>query len=308
MSRSENMSLRVGVPQGLLHFQYGTVWERFLSELGAEVVLSGETTRHTLDCGSVLDEMCLPAKVFFGHAYQLRDKVDYLFLPRIVSIRSGQYTCPKIIGMPDVLRNNVGHLPLIIDTNIDMRKKSRPLYQAIVTIGQLFGCGVVASLYAWFRAWQYRARIQPVGWAYDGRPRLALIGHPYIIYDRQVSLDTLGKLNKLGMQVVTPEMVEREEINRAAAKLEKKIFWSNSHTLAGAAMALMSGSRTLSGIIFMTCFACGPDALVGELIRQQASQLNIPCMQLSLDEHTAEAGLVTRLEAFSDMVKRRQNT
>ena len=302
------MSLRVGVPRGLLHFQYGTILEHFLSELGAEVVLSGETSRQTLDCGSVLDEMCLPAKVFFGHACQLRDKVDYLFLPRIVSIRQGQYTCPKIIGMPDVLRNNVGQLPPIIDINIDMRQKNRQLYQAIITVGRLFGRGVVASLYAWLRAWQYRARTQPVEWAYDGRPRLALIGHPYIIYDRQVSLGTLEKLNKLGMQVLTPEMVEREEINLAAARLEKKLFWSNSHTIAGAAMALISGSRPLSGIVFMTCFACGPDALVGELIRQQAGQMNIPCMQLSLDEHTAEAGLITRLEAFTDMIKRRQNT
>jgi predicted nucleotide-binding protein (sugar kinase/HSP70/actin superfamily) len=69
----------------------------------------------------------------------------------------------------------------------------------------------------------------------------------------------------------------------------------------------MARKRSIQGIIFMTCFACGPDALVGELIRQQACQQNIPCMQLSLDEHTAEAGLITRLEAFTDMVKRRQD-
>lgn len=299
------MSLRIGVPQGLLHFQYGTVLERFLSELGAEVVLSGETSRNILDCGGVLDEMCLPTKVFYGHTCSLRDKVDYLFLPRLVSIRQGQYTCPKIIGMPDVLRNSAGKWPPIIDVNVDMRQNRRQLYQAVVTVGQLLGRGVATSLYAWFRAWQCRVRPQPIEWIYDGRPRIALIGHPYIIYDRQVSLGTLEKLAKLGMQTVTPEMVEPKQINRMAARLEKKLFWSNSHTIAGAAMALMAGTRPVQGIIFLTCFACGPDALVGELIRQQAGQLNIPCMQLALDEHTAEAGLVTRLEAFTDMVKRR---
>jgi predicted nucleotide-binding protein (sugar kinase/HSP70/actin superfamily) len=300
------VSLRVGVPQGLLHFQYGSVIERFLTELGADVILSGETSRHTLDCGSILDEMCLPAKVFFGHACYLQDKVDYLFLPRIVSITPGQYTCPKIIGMPDVLRNNSAKLPAIIDINIDMRQKSRQLYQAVAAVGHLFGRSIAASLYAWFRAWQQRPRTEPVEWIYDGRPRLALIGHPYIIYDRQVSLDTLGKLNRLGMQIVTPEMVEPGEIKRAAARLEKQLYWSNGFTISGAAMALMSGSRPLSGMIFMTCFACGQDALVGELIGLQARKLNIPYMQLSLDEHTAEAGLVTRLEAFTDMIKRRQ--
>ncbi len=299
------MSLRIGVPQGLLHFQYGSVLERFLSELGAEVVLSGETSRNTLDCGGVLDEMCLPSKVFYGHTCSLRDKVDYLFLPRLVSIRQGQYTCPKIIGMPDVLRNSAGKWPPIIDVNVDMRQNSRQLYQAVVTVGQLLGRGVAASLYAWFRAWQCRERLQTIEWVYDGRPRIALIGHPYILYDRQVSLGTLEKLAKLGMQTVTPEMVEPKQINCMAARLEKKLFWSNSHTIAGAAMALMTGKCPVQGIIFLTCFACGPDALVGELIRQQAGKRNIPCMQLALDEHTAEAGLVTRLEAFTDMVKRR---
>lgn len=210
--------------------------------------------------------------------------------------------------MPDLLRNNVGNLPAIIDINIDMRQKSRQIYQAVIAVGRFFGRGVAASLYAWFKAWQYRAQVRrgPLAWAYDGRPQLALIGHPYIVYDRQISFDTLGKLNKLGMQVITPEMVDAGEINRAAARLEKQLYWSNSHTIAGAAMALMTGDRPLSGIIFMTCFACGPDALVGELIKQQAGKRNIPCMQLSLDEHTAEAGLVTRLEAFADMLKRRQ--
>ncbi len=299
------MSIRVGLPQGLLYYQYGIVLERFLTGLGAEVVLSGETSRQTLDCGSVLDEMCLPSKVFFGHVCHLRDKVDYLFSPRIISVSQGQYTCPKIIGMPDVLRSNAGKLPPLIDINVDMRQKSRQLYQGIVTVGRMFGHGVVASLYAWVRAWQYRMRTQPLPWHEDGRPRVAVIGHPYILYDRQVSLDVLGRLNSLGIQVLTPEMVSQGEINMAAARLGKKLYWSSGHTISGAALALMSGSQPLSGIIFLTCFACGPDALIGEIIRHQAGRLNIPCMQLSLDEHTAEAGVVTRLEAFTDMITRR---
>lgn len=301
------MSVRVGVPQGLLHFEYGAVLERFLAELGAEVILSGETSRQTLDSGSGLDEMCLPAKVYYGHALSLRDKVDYLFMPRLVSISQGQYTCPKIIGMPDVLKNNAGRLPPLIDISVDMRQKSRQLYAAVVAVGRLFGHNVITSLYAWLRAWQYRSRTRVLEWAYDGRPRIALIGHPYILYDRQISLDTLARLDNLGMQVLTPDMVERHEINQAASRLEKRLFWSSGHTIAGAALALMSGVRPLSGIVFMTCFACGPDALVGELIGRQAQRLGIPYMQLSLDEHTAEAGLITRLEAFTDMIKRRRS-
>ncbi|CVK21785.1 acyl-CoA dehydratase activase-related protein [Sporomusa sphaeroides] len=300
------MRIRVGVPQALMYYQYGPVLERFLTGLGAEVVLSGETSRQTLDCGSVLDEMCLPSKVCFGHVCYLQDKVDYLFLPRIISVSQGQYTCPKIIGMSDVLKHNVGKLPPLIDIHVNMRQKSWQLYQAIVSVGRLFGQGMAASLCAWVRAWQYRVRTQPQVLTLDGRPRVAVVGHPYILYDRQVSLDVLGRLDKLGIQVLTPEMVRPGEVNKAAATLEKRLFWSGGHTTAGAALALMLGNQPLNGIIFVTCFACGPDAFVGEIIRQQAQRLDIPCMQLSLDEHTAEAGVVTRLEAFTDMIKRRR--
>ncbi|WP_371376612.1 acyl-CoA dehydratase activase-related protein [Sporomusa aerivorans] len=298
------MSIRVGLPQGLMYFQYGIVLERFLQELGAEVVLSGETSRQTLDCGSILDEMCLPSKVLFGHACYLKDKVDYLFLPRIISINQGQFTCPKIIGIPDVLKNNAGQLPPIIDINVDMRQKSWQLYQAVIAVGRVLGRNLSASLYAWIKAW--RSGTPPaLTEVRDARPKVALVGHPYIVYDRQISLDILGKLERLGVSVCTAETVGKKTVDRAAAQLGKKLFWSNSHTTYGAAMAMMSGAQ-LNGIIFLTCFGCGPDAITGELIRQQAQRLAIPSMQLSLDEHTAEAGFVTRLEAFTDMLKRRR--
>ncbi len=299
------MTIRVGLPQGLMYFQYGNVLERFLAELGVEVVLSGETSRQTLDCGSVLDEMCLPSKVLFGHACYLKDKVDYLFMPRVVSISPGQYTCPKIIGMPDVLKNNAGNMPPVIDINVDMRQRSRQLYAAIIAVGRMFGRSLAASLYAWFRAWRLSCPLPSR--AVDGRPQVALLGHPYIIYDRQISLDVLGKLDRLGVAACTAEMVSKQEINKAAGTLAKKLYWSSSHHVFGAARALMTGNPPLNGIIFLTCFGCGPDAITGELIRQQAQRLAIPSMQLSLDEHTAEAGFITRLEAFTDMIKRRHS-
>jgi predicted nucleotide-binding protein (sugar kinase/HSP70/actin superfamily) len=32
----------------------------------------------------------------------------------------------------------------------------------------------------------------------------------------------------------------------------------------------------------------------------------LPLMMLTIDEHTGEAGMLTRLEAFTEMIKRRQ--
>ena len=69
---------RIGIPQGLLYYEYGRLWESFLRELGLTVVLSGQTTQAMMDYSSGLDELCLPAKVFIGHCVALREQVDLL--------------------------------------------------------------------------------------------------------------------------------------------------------------------------------------------------------------------------------------
>jgi predicted nucleotide-binding protein (sugar kinase/HSP70/actin superfamily) len=43
-----------------------------------------------------------------------------------------------------------------------------------------------------------------------------------------------------------------------------------------------------------------------DMVRHRARGFKTPFLHLSLDEHTSEGGLVTRLEAFLDMVKRRK--
>ncbi|WP_425061410.1 hypothetical protein SCACP_27400 [Sporomusa carbonis] len=302
------LAVRIGLPRGLLYYQYGLVWENFLRELGAEVVVAGDTTKATLDHGSVLDEVCLPVKVYFGHVYELYKKVDYLFSPRVISVAAGQYTCPKIIGMPDMLRSNIDNLPPVINVNVNLRQNNRSLYEAIVSVGRTLGRGAIPSLYAWYRAWKHRHQL-PTAYQSDiKRQRIGLIGHSYIIYDRQISMNIINKLRDIGFDVITPEMVSNRQATAAAKVLGKKIFWSNSHHMAGAALALMQSAQPVNGLIFMTSFSCGPDALIGELINQRAQSLNIPCLLLTVDEHTAEAGFITRLEAFTDMLVRRKRS
>jgi len=56
----------------------------------------------------------------------------------------------------------------------------------------------------------------------------------------------------------------------------------------------------------MSAFACGPDSFIGELLQQESarSERKVPFMTIVVDEHTGEAGVLTRLEAFMDVVER----
>jgi predicted nucleotide-binding protein (sugar kinase/HSP70/actin superfamily) len=69
--------------------------------------------------------------------------------------------------------------------------------------------------------------------------------------------------------------------------------------------------RGADGIIFLTSFKCGIDALLQEFIKRRLKARGgppIPLLVLSFDEHTGREGLITRLEAFQDVMEERKNT
>lgn len=56
----------------------------------------------------------------------------------------------------------------------------------------------------------------------------------------------------------------------------------------------------------VSSFGCGPDSLVNEYLEYHVLKPSTkPYMVISIDEHTGNAGLLTRVEAFWDMVERR---
>ena len=67
-------------------------------------------------------------------------------------------------------------------------------------------------------------------------------------------------------------------------------------------------SDLIDGLITITAFGCGPDSLMIEDIKRKSKNFNKPLLNLTIDEHTGEAGFVTRLEAFCDMLFRKKRT
>ena len=65
-------------------------------------------------------------------------------------------------------------------------------------------------------------------------------------------------------------------------------------------------NHKIDGIIALSAFGCGPDSLMVEEVQYHAKEKNIPMIHINIDEHTGEAGFVTRIEAFVDMLIRRK--
>ncbi|MCL6472456.1 MAG: acyl-CoA dehydratase activase-related protein [Firmicutes bacterium] len=314
------MSATVGIPQALLYYKYYPLWEGFLKGLGAEVVTSNVTTKRVVNAGTAVaeNELCLPVKIFFGHLIELKDKVDALFVPRVISVEKDTYTCPKFLGLPDLARAVDVKLPKILDPYFNIRLGRRRYYEAIFDFGKLF----TSSKYKIWRAWQSGVRAQRLyqkkllsglspldilsgieDAPSKGNIKIGVAGHPYNVHDPYINLNLIKKLKSWGAQVFTEEMIPHKVLDREAGKLPKRLFWSYEKEVVGAAFHWMQ-TKSVDGIIYILSFACGQDSLIQVLLETKAKkQSDVPLMSLVIDEHSGEAGLVTRVEAFIDMLR-----
>jgi predicted nucleotide-binding protein (sugar kinase/HSP70/actin superfamily) len=133
--------------------------------------------------------------------------------------------------------------------------------------------------------------------------RIGVIAHPYLLFDSILSIGLKEKLENLGAQVFTPGTVPETATFPESART-REICWYYEQELLRSAGYLLAAGR-IDGLLLVSSFSCGTSAVINEVINRELNHSGIPMSTLLLDEHTAEAGLMTRLEAFVDLVKHR---
>ncbi|MFA7077216.1 MAG: acyl-CoA dehydratase activase-related protein [Syntrophomonas sp.] len=317
--------MKVGIPRGLFYYYYYPLWKTFFQELGAEVVTSAWTNRQTVEKGveAAVDEACFPIKVYFGHVRELCcEPLDYIFIPRLVSVEPRSYICPKFMGLPDMIRATLPKLPEIIDITVDISKTDRLLKKDIIRVGKIFTPNkqLIKQAYQHGLYQLYKCRqlcqddynMAEAVQMWEGEQitlpatynlNMGVLGHGYSLYDQMISMNLINRLRQMGCRVKVVENLDQDSIETKAAEIPKRVFWTLGRKSVGSALFLESQPE-IDGIIYLACFGCGPDSMVGEIISRKLKTK--PFMMITIDEHTGEAGMVTRLEAFCDMLQRRK--
>jgi predicted nucleotide-binding protein (sugar kinase/HSP70/actin superfamily) len=141
----------------------------------------------------------------------------------------------------------------------------------------------------------------------DGeRPlKIALVGHSYVLNDPYSSLSLRKLLQEYGCDIVTSEQIPRNLIEKQMKKQYFQIYFDYEREILGTVMHYLE-HKNIDGIIQLMVFSCGPDSVAGEMALQYSKRDPIvPLLQLVFDELTVETGLKTRIEAFVDMLRRR---
>jgi predicted nucleotide-binding protein (sugar kinase/HSP70/actin superfamily) len=326
---------KIGIPRTLAYFLYFPFCKEFFDSLGHEVVLSTPTSKAILDRGvkETVTDACIPIKLYHGHVADLIGKVDYIFAPRLVSFRKfGDFDtetlCPKFLGLPDMLRASIDDLSPIIDTRLHLRPGKKQLYLAGQEIGSILGDNPVQVKRAVTRARRVQKKFEKLLYEgmtpteamdvlYGDQPgpvnrvddeaefRIAVVGYPYIIYDPYVNVGLLKLLQREDARVYTQDMLSARKMAQAGRELPKQMFWYFSNRAVHGAVYFMKQDY-IDGVIHVTAFACGPDAMVDRMMEFQAKKYGMPFMSIMVDEHTGEGGVKTRIEAFLDMLRYRR--
>ncbi len=331
MEKNKNNEITIGIPRGMSFYHNYPFYYGFFTDLGIKIVLSDVTTKQTMTSGSalVVTETCLPIKVYIGHVLNLIDKgIDKILVPSIQSIAPKIYNCSKIRGLPDLVRNVVKKDFTMIEATLDKSEKNQGLYEFLAEMAKPFGITDMerikkASKAGWrtYNNFHIMSKSgmsykKAMNYALQGKVfienqtkeypiSIALISHGYNIFDERTSMKIFDKLEKMDVKVYSSLQLSNEQMDDGIKALGQEMYWANEREMTGAAGHYLKDTK-IDGLITLTAFGCGPDSLMIERITRQAKRFNKPLLNLTVDEQTGEAGFITRLEAFVDMLFRKK--
>jgi predicted nucleotide-binding protein (sugar kinase/HSP70/actin superfamily) len=298
--------VKIGFPRALLYHKYAPMWTHFFQALNCQILTSPNTNRDILEQGvrCSIDETCLAVKIFLGHIHYLIGKVDYLFIPRIVSLYREERLCVRFLALADVVRNTFNQAQ-ILEYNVDAEKNQDEL-AGLIEIGKTLNrnrreveqayTAAVQALAQHHQA-QLDKQFNMLRTPAESQCRVLLVAHAYVMYDALLGKTIVQILENLGAQVVYADVAPKEEARRLSLHLSNDCYWTYNKELLG---GIEFYKDQVDGIVFLMAFPCGPDALIVSLCQHLIQDK--PLCVLNLDELQGDAGLKTRLESFLDIL------
>ena len=298
--------ITIGLPRGMLYYRYETLWKTFFTQLGADVRVSGPTTHRIAEQGMsrTIDEACLSLKLYFGHVSELIGKCDYIFVPRVSNFGRNRDMCPRFCAMYDAAKNIFrGSGQKFLTCNIDALKGDIEL-KAFLSMGQALGCSLKSTVNAYKaakreeqRVWDDRLKRQKYLLSQPGL-KILIAGHDYLVKDAYIGKPVTDFLKKNEVLPIEAGVVDRKAAMKRSLELSPTCRWQFSREIVG---GIAMYRNKVDGIIFLSAFPCGPDAMVNELMLRRIDA--VPMLNLVMDGQNGTAGMETRLESFLDIIR-----
>ena len=308
----------IGIPRMLYVNDFLPFFQTFFSELGFRVVLSERTNRGLINRAleATVAETCFPAKIALGHIQDLMDKkVDLLFLPSFIRFpdagsRKGNngasaQACPYAQAIPYIARASIRLDDVRTIEPVLYLQNERNLGQSMHLLGKMLGKGAravskaqVAAMRAqeqFLHAIEERGR-EALSGIKPGEKALVLIGRTYNTCDAGANMNLAAKVRDLGVQAIPMDFLALHDADLTG---HEGMYWLSGQKILAAAHIIRGHPGLFP--VYITNFGCGPDSFISHFFRSEIGDK--PFLQLEIDEHSADAGAITRIEAFLDSIK-----
>ncbi len=296
----------VGLPRSLFYYYDEIIWKNFFEYLNVPYILSPLSNKSIQKKGDLIanSEMCLAFKNYLGHIDYLKDKCDYILVPRIDNYNINNQTCTNFLAAYDIV-NNLYNIK-ILNYDIDIQKH-KTLKKGLITVAYFLGISkkdaVKAYYYAMhkYKKYQKNSILQNNKNLNSNKIKILIVAHPYVIYDEFMGKDILKYLKEENIAIIYSDRFDKKKALKESEKLASNLYFIYARENVG---AVSLSQNKVDGIIFVSSFPCALDSLANELLMLK---VKIPYINIVIDDATSFAGIETRLESFIDLLKERKH-
>ena len=309
---------KIGLPRALMNFEMYPFWKALLTELGYKVILSSPTSKDIIKDGMelIVTETCFPVKVAHGHIQDLIEKgVKDIFMPSVVNMapsKEGQtftVLCPYVQTLPYMAASAFDFKELgvnVITPIIHFNSPAASLKKEYQAMGKLLNRSrgqVEKAIKVAHKAQdEFKRRLLARGKEIlDGLgpddTALVIIGRSYNTSDTGINLELPKKLKDLKTLAIPYDMLPTDDL--VDDELAEQMYWKSGQRILATGHFVRNDPRLYG--VYITNFGCGPDSFITHFFKDDSK--GKPFLQLEIDEHSADAGAITRCEAFLDSIK-----
>ena len=309
---NRNSRPKIGMPYIFFFHDYLPFWTTLLWELGFDVEVSPKTNRQIINLGleRLLSEACFPVKVAHGHIGYLLDKnVDAIFLPSFINLNTTGdrfergYACPHTQTIPYVSKVAFDAIK-IISPKINLRIGRKFLLDELKNAFKPFSVrksSISRAIEAAHKAQdEFNSAIRAKGAEFLSSIKditIAIIGRSYNALDNGANLGIPKKLADLGISSIPMDFLPLERY--AIDSDWPNMYWRSGQKILKAARFIKETQNLYA--IYIGNFLCGPDSFILKYFKKEMGRK--PFLHLEIDEHSADAGAITRCEAFIDSIR-----
>lgn len=149
---------------------------------------------------------------------------------------------------------------------------------------------------------------------------IGLVGEIYVLLEPFVNHNIAARLGRMGVAVHQPVRLSdyvygqlfkrrsyQDGINRVIqAAAPYLAYFVGGHGLKTVGHTALLGAAHYDGVIQVYPFSCMPEIIAKSVLPDVSRDWGVPVLSLPFDQHAGEAGLVTRLEAFVELLRYRR--